>query len=37
LVLLITARPIAPICIADKVSFAVSREKDRKLRIVSAG
>ena len=29
--------PIAPIFIADKVSLAVSGEKDGKLRIVSAG
>ena len=29
--------PIAPIFIADSVSLAVSREKDGKLRIVSAG
>jgi len=29
--------PIAPIFIADSVSLAVSREKDRKLRIVYAG
>jgi hypothetical protein len=28
--------PIAPIFIADSVSLAVSREKDRKLRIVYA-
>jgi hypothetical protein len=28
--------PIAPIFIADKVSLAVSREKDGKLRIVYA-
>ena len=30
-------RPIAPIFIADKVSLAVSREKDGKLRIAYAG
>jgi hypothetical protein len=29
--------PIAPIFIADSVSLAVSREKNRKLRIVYAG
>jgi hypothetical protein len=29
--------PIAPIFIPDKVSLAVSREKDWKLRIVYAG
>ena len=29
--------PIAPIFIADKISLAVSREKDRKLRVVYAG
>ena len=29
--------PIAPIFIADKVSLAVSREKDWKLRLVHAG
>jgi hypothetical protein len=29
--------PIAPIFIADKVSLAVSREKDWKLRIIYAG
>ena len=29
--------PIAPIFIADSISLAVSREKDRKLRIVYAG
>jgi hypothetical protein len=29
--------PIAPIFIGEKVSLAVSREKDGKLRIVHAG
>jgi hypothetical protein len=29
--------PIAPVFIADKVSLAVSREKDGKLRLVFAG
>ena len=29
--------PIAPIFIAEKVSLAVSREKDGKLRLVYAG
>ena len=30
-------QPIAPIFIADKVSLAVSREKDGKLRLIYAG
>ena len=29
--------PIAPIFIADKISLAVLREKDGKLRVVYAG
>ena len=29
--------PITPIFIADKISLAVSREKDGKLRVVYAG